>query len=154
MAIRVVREGYAMKRILLITGGFPPDFSPRMGYLCKWLAKNSDWRMVAVRYALEGKPDDYPVAFKNLAGYAEREFSFVYDDGIHKFGIRSLLKSLVARKIGFGSFGKIFLGKLRYAIDMHSFELDVKRAIKSALTTDIRSPKPVKHITHLSWWNI
>lgn len=36
-----------MKKILILCDAFPPDFAPRMGYLCKYL-KNSEWQAIII----------------------------------------------------------------------------------------------------------
>lgn len=123
-----------MKSLLLITDSFPPAFAPRMGYLCKYLARNSEWAVTCVHAKINKRRTDHAATFSHLVGFVNKEYEYLWEDGIHVISLRQGFERLFRGGFPIGEFVAFLLGKVWYKIFKYGFNLEAKSIVRRALT--------------------
>lgn len=118
-------------KLLIITESFPPEFAPRMGYLCKWLQQNTSWIVNVVSEKRDGI-GTHSRTFSHLQGFINKKYEFLYEDGVHKFSWKDVFKVVCIRKLKGRRWCALILSKIKYIFVKRAFDFDAKRAIKMA----------------------
>lgn len=111
-------------KILLITGSFPPAFAPRMGFLCKHIAKHTNWTIDCL-CSNRKTTGSHAAVFSHLDGYVKDIYMYKNDDGVNEVDLKTILKYVYSPKYLYLLFLKVF-----YRIFGRGLNLGVRKIIR------------------------
>lgn len=120
-----------MKQLFLITDTFPPQFAPRMGYLCKYLSRETDWRVICLHEEVDFT--SHPAVFGALTEFVQKEYTFVKDEYAHRFTFLQGLHRFLKGQFSFVQFFVFAVSKFLVHLRFRGWDYTAHRLVRKIL---------------------